>query len=60
MLRVTECREFAAKCRVMAKSARDKLQKAQFLRLADQWDSIAKTRQKFLNLKRKADKSRKD
>lgn len=45
---------------MMAKSARNKLQRAQFLRLAAQWDAIARTNRKFLKLKRKVKDSLKD
>jgi hypothetical protein len=60
MMHLRECREFAEQCRMMAKSARDKLQRAQFLRLAAQWDAIARTSRKFLKLKRKVKDSLKD
>lgn len=53
MMHLREYREFAEQCRMMAKSARNVLQKSQFLRLADQWEAIAKTQRKFLKLKRK-------
>ena len=60
MLRIRECREFAEKCRAMSRSARDERQRAQFLRLADQWDGFVKWRRKVLRLKRKAQKPLKD
>lgn len=60
MMHLRECREFAEQCRIMAKSARNKVQKAQFLRLAAQWDAIARTNRKFLQLKRKVKESLKD
>jgi hypothetical protein len=56
MLRTKECREFAEKCRAMARSARNVMQKSQFLRLADQWDAFAESRKKLLRLKRKVKK----
>lgn len=59
-MQVRECREFAEQCRMMAKSARNKMQRSQFLRLADQWEAIAATQRKFLKLKRKARESFKD
>lgn len=52
MMYLREYREFAEQCRMMAKSARNAVQKSQFLRLADQWEAIAKTHRKFLKLKR--------
>ena len=60
MLHVKECREFAEKCRAMARAAKNEIQKTQFLRLADKWDSIAEWRKKFSKLKRKASKSPKN
>ena len=60
MMHFRECREFAEQCRMMAKSARNKVQRSQFLRLADQWEAIARTRRKFLQLKRKAKDTDKD
>ena len=59
-MHLRECREFAEQCRMMAKSARNKMQRAQFLRLAAQWDAIARTNRKFLKLKRKVKDSFKD
>ncbi len=60
MLHLRDYREFAEQCRMMAKSGRNALQKSQFLRLADQWEAIARTHRKFLKLKRTTKETPKD
>ncbi len=53
MMHVSECREFAKECRAMAKAVRNRAQKAQLLRLAEQWDALARARQLAEKPKRK-------
>ncbi len=50
MIGIRVCRESAEQCRTMAKSAGNETQKALFLRLAEQWDTLAKSREKFLRV----------
>jgi hypothetical protein len=57
MIKIRECREFTDQCRAMAKATANRVRKTQFLRLANQWDGIANTRQKVLTPTRKPDKS---
>ena len=57
MLQVRECWEYAQTCRSMANDATSDVHKAQFLRLADQWDTLAKARRALQKLNLKIQKS---
>lgn len=53
MMHVMEYRRHAEQCRAMARSARNRVRRAQFLQLAKQWDGIAEEREKLLELEKK-------
>lgn len=59
MITVRVCHEYAEQCRAMAKAARGET-KALFLKLADQWDILGKSRQKLLRLKREIEQPMND
>jgi hypothetical protein len=56
MMHVMEYRQHAEQCRAMAKTARNRIRRAQFLELAKQWEDIADEREKLLELERKVGK----
>ncbi len=53
MMHVMEYRRHAEQCRTMARSARNRVRRAQFLELAKQWEDIADEREKLLELEKK-------
>ena len=54
MNHVIEYRQYAEQCRAMASSARNRLRRTQFLVLANQWEAIARHREKLLAAERRA------
>jgi hypothetical protein len=54
MLQIFEYRHYAEQCRAMARAARNRARRRQFLQLAMQWETIARQREKLLAARRAA------